>query len=70
MHKEINFSPYANNVLDFIDRDDLVTPTGEAVSITRQGMDFKIQIGAHHSIAYSNHDASYVLNTHQVGING
>ena len=67
-HQEINFSPYANNVLDFIDRKNLVTPQGDIVRITRDGMKFKIMIGNMPFYTYYNIQASYILNSAQVGI--
>lgn len=67
-HQEINFSPYANNVMDFIDHGNLVTPKGDKVRITRRGTQFIIVIGEKvHSTSY-NAQASYILNSAQVGI--
>lgn len=69
-HHEINFSPYANNILDFTERNDLITPKGERVSITNlYGRGFKIAIGEHEFMTQDNWEASFVLNSAQVGIN-
>ena len=67
-HQEINFSQFKSNVLDFVDRKDLVTPDGDKVLITRQYMDFKIVIGNKVHITPYNSQASYILNSAQVGI--
>ena len=67
-HQEINFSPY--NALDFVDRKDLVTPNGDEVRITLDMyMKFRIMIGGNPPICtYYNSQASYILNSAQVGI--
>ena len=69
MHKEINFSPHANNVLDFVGRLDLSTPKGERVLISYIGMHFIITVGTKIFDTAINTTASYLLNTHQVGVN-
>jgi len=67
-HEEINFSPYATNVLDCLDRTDLSTPYGDKVNIKMVGMEFEIEIGDRLFTAYSNTEASYILNSFEVGI--
>ena len=67
--REINFGPYANNILDFIDRTDLVTPKGSPTRITRPGMDFVILINGLPVVStIDNVEASYVLNYYQIGV--
>ena len=67
-HQEINFSPYSNNVLDYTNNDKLETPDGNPVNITQSGLDFIIVIGHELYHTNCNLEASYILNTHQVGI--
>jgi hypothetical protein len=69
-HKEINFGPFATNVLDVVDRRDLVTPTGEEVTVRVCSRGFVIDIGNTRYETKDNLQASYILNTHQVGTKG
>lgn len=65
---EINFSPFANNVLDWIDRPNLVTFDGRPVKLTRNGMKFIVVIGEEKVYeGTSNLSASYALNMNRVG---
>ncbi len=58
----INFSPYAHNVLDFIDVK-LVSQDGREGTVKRHGMDFAIYIQGELTVRTpSNTQASYVLN--------
>jgi hypothetical protein len=66
--KGINFSPFQNNVIDFLGREDLITRSGIPVTLRQFGMEFKINIGADYLSTYSNTEASYFLNTREVGI--
>ena len=66
-HIEINFSPFATNVIDCIERDDLITPDGKSVQIKQSGLGFVITIGTVISDILDNLSASYLLNTNQVG---
>jgi hypothetical protein len=67
-HREINFSPFAVNVLDAVDDPTLCTPDGTPVKVGRRGMDFTIRIGGQLvTDTADNLDASCVLNCHQVG---
>ena len=68
--REINFSPFANNVLDFVGRNDLVTSAGERVLLSRSGLDFIIAIGYLKWETDDNIEASYILNSCQVGVSG
>lgn len=67
-HQEIHFSPFATNVIDCLNRTDLQTPYGKSVSIKMVGMDFVIKIGEEKYFAHTNSEASYILNTYEVGI--
>ena len=67
-HHEINFSPFATNVIDVIERTDLVTPAGLPVSIKRNSYGFVIDIGGLHYETNDNLQASRILNTNQVGV--
>lgn len=68
-HHEINFSPFATNVLDAIDRTDLVTPEGTPVRIRQSSSCcFVIDIGPAHYETRDNLVASCILNTNQVGV--
>lgn len=68
---EINFSPFASNVLDYVGREDLCTVGGAKVTIKRPGMSFEISIeGESKYVTDSNLDASSYLNRKQVGIRG
>lgn len=69
-HKEINFSPFATNVLDHVYDENLTTPNGDKVLIGQEtNGDFYIRINGeligHH---LSNLEASYILNTNCVGV--
>jgi hypothetical protein len=66
-HQPINFSPFRNNVLDYIGKE-LRTPDNKRVRI-EQGSTFRIYINdilAHETM--DNIDASYFLNRREVGV--
>ena len=68
-HVQINFSPFSTNVLDWVDKDGLTTPSGEPVKVTRSGINFVIRING--AVVYEGMDntgASYQLNMRQVGL--
>ncbi|MEN6317867.1 MAG: hypothetical protein ABFD82_03785 [Syntrophaceae bacterium] len=65
--KEINFSPFATNVLNCLGSDDLVTANGVKAKISQYGSDFIVTIGDTVYDGLSNIDASYVLNMNGVG---
>lgn len=70
-HREINFSPFANNVLDYVGKDNLSTPGGQKVEIDRAGMGFRVKIGG--KVVADKQDnlgASFALNMAQVGTRG
>jgi len=66
-HYPINFSPFATNVLDVIERNDLFTPNGTHVTIRRASYGFVIDIGQKHYETNDNLQASYILNIHETG---
>jgi len=67
-YSEINFSPFQNNVLDYINKE-LVNWKGEQVFIRQDGIDFVIIFdGKEVYRASDNLDISYFLNQYQVGI--
>lgn len=71
--REIDFSPFRNNVLDYVGRIDLQTPNGTEVQIKKDmfGGGFTVIIGSKtFGPKMSNVEASYVLNAHQVGVRG
>ena len=70
MHREIDFGPCSNNILDFINSQDLVTPAGERVLLVRSCLDFVITIGTLKWVTGDNIEVSYILNSCQVGVNG
>ncbi len=65
---EINFSPYANNVLDYVGRMDLETADGRYVLVQRDGVNITVIIDDVRYEKLSNVQASYVLNCNQAGI--
>lgn len=73
-HKEINFSPYATNVLDVISKT-LYTPDGRMVKVERHGLYFQVYMQENIEdkrlvCAFEtagNIDVSYYLNSKQVG---
>jgi hypothetical protein len=65
--KEINFSPYATNVLDWQYEEGLITKDGRNVMIKRYNMEFIITIGKEEYRTYTNVEASYILNKNQTG---
>ena len=67
-HHEINFSPFATNVLDWVDKSGLQTPDGQPVHITRNGMAFVIWFKGDKRETYDNLEASYILNSNEVGV--
>ena len=68
MFELINFSPFANNVLDFLLATDLRTPNGRCIAITHDPQGFTIYLdGKPVAEGESNVSASYVLNTLNVG---
>jgi len=67
MHKEINFSPFATNIIDCCNRDDLCTPSGIQVTIKNLTGGFTVYIGTNQWDDLSNAEASYILNSNQVG---
>ena len=69
IHVEINFSPFATNVLDWVDKPGLTRPDGTPVKVTRDRSVFVITIGEKRLTASSNVEASYILNSCQAGIN-
>ena len=67
-HREINFSPFATNVLDVVKWPYLCTPDGRKVEVERNGMSFAIIIdGKTITDSADNLGASYILNSNQVG---
>jgi len=69
MFTEINFSPYAENIIDYVDNPNLSTPDGTKVRIHMFNLHFSIHIGdTVHEIS-DNLAASYLLNINQVGVN-
>jgi len=68
-HHPIDFHPWRNNILDYMDRADLVTPNGTPVVLRRQGLNFFVQVGNMEPVITDNNGvASYVLNQYEVGI--
>ena len=68
MFHEINFSPYATNVIDCRGREDLCTIDGLDVDIKLTvGSGFTIVVGNHKHDNLNNLSASYLLNSLQVG---
>ena len=66
----INFTPFQNNVLDFVDRPGLVRSNGDEVTISRMGDGaFVITIAGRKYETKDNVEASYILNSAQVGMN-
>lgn len=66
--KQIIFSPFHSNVLDFVGKPGLVTRSGQAVTISRSGLDFSIQVeNLKPYLTPDNIAASYFLNVHEVG---
>ncbi len=72
MHHEINFGPFATNVLDSVGRKDLCTSDGQKVEIRHYcPSGFTIYIGRAKVCEYvDNLQASYILNMAQVGTAG
>ncbi len=69
MSKPINFSPFAQNVLDYVGRENLRTASGKVVAIYQTGSGFDIFIdGTSVAQDVDNLQASYILNTNEVGI--
>ena len=66
--QELNFSPYACNVLDYVGRDGLVTANNQPVKIQHLTAGFVITIDYNQFTPMSNLDASYLLNSWQVGV--
>jgi hypothetical protein len=64
---EINFSPFATNVLDVIGDKTLCRSDGTEVTVVRRNGGFEVHIGANVRWADSNAAASYILNMAQVG---
>ena len=64
---EINFSPFATNVLDVIGDSTLCRSDGTAVAVERRNGGFEIRIGANVRWTDDNAAASYILNMAQVG---
>ena len=65
----INFSPYTNNILDYIDKP-LITKDGRRVKLTRRGMEFDVFIEPIKVPIIStdnNLRVSYLLNKYAVG---
>jgi hypothetical protein len=67
MFKEINFSPFATNVIDCIGRNDLITQDGRLVSILRNMTEFVIIIDGEIHRTKDNVTASKILNDCPVG---
>jgi hypothetical protein len=66
--REINFSPFAKNVLDYVGREGLVTYTGQPVKIEKPlALAFTVTIGSATRRDLSNLDASYWLNSQPTG---
>ena len=69
MFHEINFSPFSNNVLDYVGRPDLHTIKGSKVNISHDVGGFTLKLdGQVKALKLSNTEASYTLNKWQVGI--
>lgn len=67
--QRIIFSPFGNNILDYIDKP-LVTSSGRIVELTRRGMKFEVVIEPMLIPIISTDDnlsVSYVLNQYEVG---
>lgn len=69
-HTPINFSPFATNVLTWVDRDGLITPDGLSVKIGRSmGGEFVVYVGDQVvGRTIDNNGASYLLNQRNVGL--
>jgi hypothetical protein len=69
-HVPINFSPFATNVLTWVDRDGLITPDGRPVKITRASRGCAFIISVDNQVvgwANDNVGASFLLNQRNVG---
>ena len=65
---EINFSPYATNVLDWIGRPGLFAKNGDSVMVNRSGGGFIIYVNGVEIVKTDyNTAASFELNRRQVG---
>jgi hypothetical protein len=65
---EINVSPFRTNVLDLVDRDDLVTQDGRKVEVRREYRDFVVIVDGKERVRTDdNLAASYCLNQVTVG---
>ena len=66
---EINFSPFASNVLDYVNAEGLQTIRGEKVTISRDRLEFVITVdGKEAGRTDDNLSASYILNSMEVGL--
>lgn len=67
-HRPINFSPFANNVLDYLGRQ-LQTPDGTEVIITKPMTEFVVKFNGI-TVFESNDNiaVSYFLNQREVGV--
>lgn len=67
-HHPIQFNPFTNNVLDYVGREDLITPDGDSVKIVcRMGGGFDVTIKGKTEKNFNNLAASAWLNKHHVG---
>ena len=67
-HRAINFSPFANNVLDYLGKE-LCTPGGTKVVITKPTIDFVVRFNDVVMLeSNDNLSVSYFLNQREVGV--
>lgn len=72
MHHIINFHPWKNNILNYLDsKRDLVTPDGKKVVITMPLTEFVVTIDGVEIVRNAdNVYVSAILDRYEVGING